>query len=73
MIVTLGASSLPISTVHPRWGSSASATLNKEWIRGENKHEIQLLFSRKSVVMYLVGNFPFLFVLGVDGSNNLAI
>jgi len=23
--------------------------------------------------MYLVGNFPFFFVLGVDGSNDLAV
>jgi hypothetical protein len=29
--------------------------------------------SRKSVVIFLMGNFPFRSVLGVDGSNDLAI
>lgn len=30
-------------------------------------------YPRKSVMMYMVGNFPFGFVLGVDGSSDLAI
>jgi hypothetical protein len=30
-------------------------------------------YSRISVAMYMTGNFPFCCVLGVDGSNDLAI
>ena len=55
------------------WGSSASAMLSKEWIRGEDKHEMQWLFSRKSVLTFVADDFPFLYVLGVHGSNDLAI
>ena len=49
----------------------ANAILNKKDIDRAGKQRFN--YSRISVAMFLMGNFPFRFVLGVDGSDDLAI